>query len=814
MNSELLLPVGNMQMALAAIHNGANAIYVGMPGFNARGRSHDHSLAELKEIIEMCHLYDVHVHVAFNILIFENELEKAAQVLVEVLHLNPDALIVQDLGLVQIIKQIAPEQVVHGSTQMTVTNHEAIELLSDLDIDRFVLGRENSLDEISMIRSKTKKELEVFVHGALCVAYSGQCFTSEVIGGRSANRGQCAQSCRLDYELYVDGEKKDLIDQKYLVSPKDLCGIDEVPKLVEIGVESFKVEGRLKGPEYVASAAKNYRQVIDGLDFNKEESLAEMELTYSRGFYSGWLNGVAHQELVDGTFSNKRGRLIGEVKRVQGKWVEVETQTEILPGDGLYVADKNNQAGGHVYQVENNRLAFSNDFDLNHVHPGQKLYLSSRDKVNKELIKSFTQKEKLKRLPLDLRVSGQVGNPLVVVATVGSHSIEISSEGLLEPASSRPLESKTLRDALGGLSHTAYRLAELKNEIEGDVFLHQRELKKLKQVMVERLNKIRLERKNLVEGSFIMPKKKISEMGDSSQLVLLLRTIEQVEATLEYLNQNDKHKNIIARIIVDFEFGKDFTPAIRLIKAHEIESVIATTRILKPGEYHNFRLIERAKPDGILIRNLGALNYFKGSDFKLYGDFSLNVTNHLTHNYLISKGLQSTCASYDMNTEQLAELIHYIDPRELEITVHQYMPEFHMEHCVFAAFLSQGNSFRDCGKPCEKHQVYLKDSYGNHHEIKADQECRNTMFTGVPQSAATLIDGWQEKGIRSFRLEALHESVQEIVKKISVYLELLAGDIDSKEAFERMGGIERYGVSTGQLLNTRTYHDRKKSPKN
>ena len=220
MSSELLLPVGNIHMAMAAIHNGADAVYVGMPGFNARGRSHDHSLDELAEIIRVCHLHDVKVHVAFNIIIFQNELKQAVNALISLIKLHPDALIVQDLGLVRIIKQIAPDQIVHASTQMTITNHEAIELLEDLDIKRFVLGRENNINEIETIKSKTNKELEVFVHGALCVAYSGQCFTSEVLGGRSANRGQCAQSCRFDYEIFVDGKKKDLVDQKYVVSPK------------------------------------------------------------------------------------------------------------------------------------------------------------------------------------------------------------------------------------------------------------------------------------------------------------------------------------------------------------------------------------------------------------------------------------------------------------------------------------------------------------------------------------------------------------------------------------------------------------------
>ena len=228
--SELLLPVGNMEMALAAIHNGADAIYLGFPQFNARGRSHDFEIQELRDIIEVCHLYGVRAHLAFNILIFPHEIEAVIKGLEAVLPLKPDALIIQDLGLAKLVREMAPDQVIHASTQMTVTNHEAIHLVEDLNFRRFVLGRENSLSEIKQIEQATDKDLEVFVHGALCVAYSGQCFTSESIGGRSANRGQCAQSCRFGYEVFVDGKPKQLTDKKYVVSPSDLCGIAEIPE--------------------------------------------------------------------------------------------------------------------------------------------------------------------------------------------------------------------------------------------------------------------------------------------------------------------------------------------------------------------------------------------------------------------------------------------------------------------------------------------------------------------------------------------------------------------------------------------------------
>ena len=233
---EILAPVGNWEMAKAAIHNGADAIYLGLPGFNARGRTELMSVDTVGEIIEFCHIYGTKVFIAANILIFERELPEIQSLLEQVLPLQPDAFIVQDIGLVRLIHAICPEQVLHASTQMTVTSYEAVEMTADLSLQRYVLGRENSIEEIKKIRDKTDKELEVFVHGALCVSYSGQCLTSESFGGRSANRGQCAQSCRLPYDLIVDGKKIDDGRRPYMVSPQDLCGLDDIPRLMEVGV--------------------------------------------------------------------------------------------------------------------------------------------------------------------------------------------------------------------------------------------------------------------------------------------------------------------------------------------------------------------------------------------------------------------------------------------------------------------------------------------------------------------------------------------------------------------------------------------------
>lgn len=807
--SELLLPVGNMDMCLAAIHGGADAIYVGMPGFNARGRSSDLSIEALKEMIDLCHLYGVKVHIAFNILIFEDEIEHAINMLDEVIPLGPDALIVQDIGLCKIINKLYPEQVIHASTQMTVTNDQAIEFTSDLNIDRYVLGRENSIPEIKKIREKTDKELEVFVHGALCVAYSGQCFTSESIGGRSANRGQCAQSCRFSYELIVDDKVLNLIDKNYLVSPQDLCGINEVYELQTMGIESFKVEGRLKSPAFVGTAAKSYKSVLETGKVIQED-IDKMATAYSRGFYSGWLHGVDHQKLVHGKYQDHRGPLLGSVTQIKGKSITLKTTTEIKNGMGIVICNDQRklELGSSVYESFKSAgattLVLSKDFDMNKVEIGDEVYLSSNPEVAKEVEKSISDLSKQKRIGIKMVLNAIVGEKLELEVTdQDDNYVLIDGEDILE-AAKKDYDQASIESELQSLSRTIYECHNIEiNLSTPKPFLHSKALKKLRSEAVEKLNLKRIEVNEIERGDTPQRVKNLDSKKETKKLNILLRNISQVNDFIKYF-ENVK-TNISLNVIIDFEFGKDYKEALDSLRSSKLSNShfgIATNRILKPGEYHHLNVLGRLKPDFILARNLGAIEYLKKHfpDITLIGDFSLNAANSFTVNYLLNKGLESITSSYDLNQDQLMKLLDYSDASKVEVTIHQYMPSFHMEHCVFAAFLSKGSSFKDCGKPCEKHDVKLKDQFGNYHFIKADQECRNTMYNAKAQSAANILPNLLAKGVCLFRVELLSENSDNLKRKIESYINFLEEKISIEDLTCQIGEIEKFGLGSGQLL--------------
>ena len=795
--TELLAPAGNWDCARAAVANGADAIFFGLPRFNARMRADNFTEVDLPELMEFLHRHGVKGFVAFNTLVFPSELKGAVEQIEMMGRAGVDAVIVQDLGAAKLVKEIAPKMEVHASTQMTITSPQGLAFVDEmLGLERAVLARELSVEEISRVNKANVVPLEVFVHGALCVAYSGQCLTSESLGQRSANRGECAQACRMPYELVVDGETQEMGEVRYLLSPQDLAAVDLIPDLVKAGVVSFKIEGRLKSPEYVAAVTRVYRKALDEVEILPSDRHT-LEMMFSRGLSSGWLEGTNHPKLTHGRWGKKRGAYVGEIFEVGEGWLSVaDAQVPMASGNGFVIdagKDRNKEQGGMVWKIEEGKLYFDRraKIDWQTVKPGQGLWKTSDPTLDAAVRKTWKGKRlEEKGDALAITVRGKTGEPLVLIC----QGEEVASEVALATAEKRPLGAEVLEVQLGRLGGTGFSLGTVTNELEGEVMIPLGELNRCRRRLIEHLKTepdVR-EGGDILQG--LMPV--VAPPADGVEVRVLCRSLAQVRGALA----------AGARFVYcDFEDLKQYKEAVALVR--EIEGAVvflATPRIQKPTEAGFFKVIEKADPDGVLVRNLGAINYFKDSDLRMVGDFSLNVANALTASLLIKEGgFENLTISYDLNEGQVGELLEQTPSRWLELTVHQHMPMFHMEHCVFCTFLSEGTSIKDCGKPCDRHKVQLRDRVGQLHTLSADVGCRNTLFNGRAQTGVGSVEGFLGKGLRRFRLELLEEDEVNAEKLVKVYQRFFAKERTARDVSSQLGAIERLGVTKGTLEQRR-----------
>jgi U32 family peptidase len=803
-------PAGYWPQLRAAIEAGADAVYFGLKHFTARAKV-GFTLEELPEVMRTLHRRGVRGYVTFNTLIFEHELNEAARTGAAIVEAGADALIVQDLGILRLLREIAPDVELHASTQMSITDAEGVRFAQSFGADRVTLARELSLAEVRTIREQTGCPVEMFVHGALCVAYSGQCFSSEAWGGRSANRGQCAQACRLPYDLMVDGEQEPLADARYLLSPGDLYTLRQIPEIVAAGVSALKIEGRYKDAEYVALTTQAYRKAVDGLPVSRVEEL-QLEQVYSRGLGPYFVTGTNHQAVVKGRAPRHRGVLMGRVVDVANDAVVIEMAEadEIAPlkqGDGVVfdAADWRSpgepEEGGRVYEVVRQldgrlELRFGNRaIQFDRVRAGDLVWRTSDPDVQKAA-QPFTEAiAPVSRQTVRVQVEAREGQPLKAEWQVGELRVVVKSPAALGAAQNRPISRELIQDQFSRLGGTAYKLGEVQFEIEGNPFAPVSVLNQMRREAVESLQQLQAEIHPQVRLPNRDRKGAAPKSPAETELHLLVRTPDQLEAAIEIRPQS---------ITLDYLDLYGLRPSIERLKSTGITARVASPRILKPGESRilNFLLSLDCQ---LLVRSTGILNALRDRDHPfLIGDFSLNAANSLSAAEYLNL-LNRLTPTHDLNAAQVADLARDAGAHNIEAVAYQHLPVFHTEHCVFCRFLSEGTSYKDCGRPCEKHRVALRDQTGRSHPVMADVGCRNTVFGAEAQEASAHLDLWRAAGIRHFRLEFVHESGAQVKEVARLFAMALAGNLSSAQLNRELKAIAPEGTTQGSLFVAANY---------
>ena len=806
---ELLAPAGSMKAMHAAVENGADAIYFGLQDHNARKRAENFSKDQLSEMIDYCHYKNVNTYMVFNTLIYNEEMNDAIKTFEFVAKQGVDGVIIQDVGVGNIFRKLSPDIPLHASTQMTVTSVESAEFAKSLGYSRVILARELSLSEIERICKNVDVEVETFVHGALCMAYSGQCLTSSFWGGRSANRGECAQACRLPYTLsdYGKGNILNSDDKRFLLSPGDFNLIHELEGLINAGVQTFKIEGRLKSPEYVASTTKAYRKALDHI-IHRSESLSlqdeiDMEQVFSRGYIPFFFDGKKdHKRTVQGEFPKTRGLEIGSVVSTSKKRTLIKLNHKLSLGDGIVIAKGLNELGGNI-----NKL-WVNGLEVKHADVGEtveiafgnapklgRVWKTNDPKLSKRLKETFENPKYQKKIPIHFTVEGKINEPLTLTVfdDFGSTHTAIS-EDVLQEAINQPLTYEKLYEQLSRLGNTTYKLDSLNINIGDRVILPVKSLNTLRRNIVEEFDKIRIfDRKNnysLNQPDGFWPKSVKSEVLEP-QLKIVVRELSQVEPACQ---------TEVDVIIFDFNDLKLFREAAEICNRYDKEYHIATPRIQKPKEEGFFKVIKKLKPNGVLLRNLGSLQHFKHTeDFVITGDYSLNIVNDFSKFQFEQFGMQRLTPSFEIDAAQLKEMVK--DHGEnVEMAIHYQVPSFHSEYCHWVGNLVEsGKAKPGCGELCQKRPISVTDRKGIEHPIQSDSFCRNTVFHGIPVSYIEQVQFLLDQGINSFRIELVYDSTEDIKRLVHTYKSVINGTLNSKKAFHELNDYFPQGIESGKM---------------
>lgn len=715
---ELLAPAGNFEALKAAVEAGANAVYLAGEKFGARAYAENFAGENLIQAVKFAHLRGVAVHVTVNTLIADEELDEFAEYLKFLRRANVDALLVQDLGAAALAKQIAPEIPLHASTQMSIHNLEGVKALTKLGFARVVLSRELTLDEIEKICRESPIETEIFIHGALCVCWSGQCLMSSLIGGRSGNRGKCAQPCRLPYEL-VDASGKNFLSGagKYLLSPKDLNALELLPRLIDTGVTSLKIEGRMKRPEYVATVVKVYRDALDK-NFSTPEDRRKLAQIFNRDFTTAYLEKNPGRNLISDMKPNNRGVLIGRVVEVGRDKIILKLAEKISAGDQIEIWVK---VGGRVtFTVENFELRG----DLCTIKAPNK-GVRVHDRVFKifdaeltaEARKYFTGAP-VRRIFIAATVKVKLNEPLTLTLTDSEGNIATAQTNFVaEPAKNRPLTLDTLKNQIGRLGTSIFALNKISADIDGDLMIPISELNDVRRRAVEELENLRLKKFGRDKISAVKLKTYPPCAVAETKLVAHVDTLEKLKASLdagadEILFGGETFTN---------QPVKNISDAIEAVHKRGKKISLATPRLVRENEFKALEKTLSAEVDAIYIHNLAALDLAQKFS-SVRTDFSLHVFNNATINFLKSLGVEGVTLSPELNLAQV-KILAKKSPLPVECIVHGRQELMISAYCVLGSFLGELDK-KNCPHVCRTNKFYLRDRKNELFPVVTDQFCR------------------------------------------------------------------------------------------
>ena len=772
---------------------GADAVYAGGPKFGARAFAENFTEDQLLNAIDYAHLHQRKFYLTVNTLLKDYEIEQLPEYLEPLYQRGLDAVIVQDMGVLNVVRQYFPDMDIHASTQMTVTGVNGAQFLKENGAVRVVPAREISLEEVRNIKSVTGMEMECFVHGALCYCYSGQCLLSSLIGGRSGNRGQCAQPCRLPYT--VDGEKG------YLLSLKDICTLDIIPDLIEAGIDSFKIEGRMKRPEYVAGVTSIYRKYVDlylknpqkpyWVDDKDKEML--MDLFNRGGFHTGYYKQKNGRNMITIQKPNHIGVKAGTVLSQKGREVQMRALTDIAAGDLIefkneaqrYTTGKSCKQGEVITILAPKGIRLS---------VGEVLYRVQSPELLNTLETSYSEGKVIEKLYG--YISLEAGKAAKLVVCKDEYSVEIESEQQVEAASSRPLDEERIKKQLQKTGNTEFEFDVLDVELHGEVFLPMQQLNEMRRKALEELEKKiqdsfhrkTAEKKVLQEEILDTASVKLSKK--ENKLSVLVETQEQLEAVLE----ND---NSVACIYVDSNLDKTGLDAelwkgiSDRIHKKNIEVFLAMPRIFRN---QTIEIFEQAYDsiltryfDGMLIRSMEEYQFLKSKNYSgnIRLDYNLYIMNRFAKQFWRKQGIIYGTIPVELNKSEIVNL----DSKQDEMIVYGYIPAMVTAQCVTS-------TVHGCKKDCKI--TMLKDRYQNEFPVKNQcRDCYNVIYNTAPLYLIDLKEDLEELNAERYRIQFSIENKDE-VKQILEQCHSMFGDqkedmFIQKESITR--GHFRRGIS-------------------